>query len=212
MAQSGCAENSRAADFDFQDNDVAQHYTGTASYHGPGVVAGSHNWTPYDAIGTYTNDGVTLILSRFDPVESPPFQVNGLPPYHGTPAFTLSQALPTHGTGQFELDGIPAAPAGQTYKLYLYGTDAAADAGSQFNLAVGSGLPDLGISTTTNAPDPGQSGGPNDIFAEGRNYVAFDDVVPVNGTVTRPEVAPRVILRRHCVLNLCGWQQGTIPS
>ena len=171
-----------ALDFDFQNDIVAVHYTQSV-YNGPGVFPSSHAWSTYYEPGTYTNNGVTLVLSGFNQVAFPNFLVDGPPPYRGTPAFTLSQAIAAQGTGVFELDNIPTAPAGDTYDLVLYGTNFAANAGTAFALTTGSGSADRGINATLNAPDPGQTTGPNDIFSEGRNYVVFDHVIPVNGTI-----------------------------
>jgi hypothetical protein len=116
-----------ALDFDFQNDIVALHYTQSV-YNGPGVFPSSHAWSTYYAPGSYTNNGVTLVLSGFNQVALPNFLVDGPPPYQGTPAFTLSQAIAAQGTGVFELDNIPTAPAGDTYNLVLYGTNFAAKA------------------------------------------------------------------------------------
>jgi hypothetical protein len=173
-----------ALDFDFQDDIVTLNFAQSAPLSGPGVFPSTHTWSGYYEPGTYTNNGVTLVLSGFDAVAIPNFIVSGPPPYQGTPAFTLSQAIYSHGTGEFELENIPTAPAGDSYDLVLYGTNFAANAGTIFALTTGSGTADRGINFTVNAPDPGRTTGPNDLFSEGRNYVVFDHVVPVNGIIS----------------------------
>jgi hypothetical protein len=172
----------RAQDFDFQDDIVALHYS-QSIFNGPGVLPSAHMWTPYYEPGTYLNNGVTLTLSGFDEVSIPNYGVFGPPPNQNTPAFVLSQALTAQETATFELDNIPVAPRGDTYDLVLYATNIAANAGTAFSLTIGSGSADQGISSTLNALDPGQTSGPNDIFSEGRNYVVFDNVIPVMGTI-----------------------------
>jgi hypothetical protein len=131
----------------------------------------------------YLNNGVTLTLSGFDEVSIPNYGVFGPPPNQNTPEFVLSQALTAQGTATFELDNIPATPLGDTYDLILYATNLAANSGTSFSLFTGSGEADQGISSTLNAPDLGQTTGPNDIFSEGRNYVVFHNVIPVNGII-----------------------------
>src|ERR1700733_3876857 len=180
-----------AQDFDFQDDIIALHYS-QSTYNGPGVLPSSHLWTPYFEPGTYVNNGVTLTLSGFDEVAIPNFGVFGPPPHQDTPAFVLSQTLTAQGASTFKqdnilptfkLDNIPAAPFGNTYELVLYATNFAANAGTAFSLLTGSGSADQGLSSTFNALDPGPTSGPNDIFSEGRNYIIFDNVIPVNGVI-----------------------------
>jgi hypothetical protein len=221
-----------AQDFDFQDDIFALHYS-QSIFNGPGVLLGSHIWTPYYEPGTYVNNGVTLTLSGFDEVAIPNYGVFGPPPYQDTPAFVLSQALTAQGTATFELDNIPAAPLEDTYDLVLYATNFAANAGTTFSLFTGSGSADQGISSTHNALDPGQTSGPNGIFGEGRNYVIFDNVIPVNGiiagtaspllseadlnavqlvTVPVPEPATLILAVLLVSLIFLRWQTGYSPA
>jgi len=143
----------------------------------------SSHWTAIYDPGTYFNNGVTLTLGGFPNNGFPQYILDEPAPYLGTPAFVLWQPLSTNTVATFELDNIPDSPAGYTYDLVLYSDNSSANAGTTFALTIGSGTADQGISQTINAPDPGQTTGPNNIFREGANYVLFDNVIPANGTL-----------------------------
>jgi Dockerin type I domain len=183
-----------AQDYNFDDDSTAMEYAGGRTYKGgPGVVQSSQAWTGFEDNGTFVNNSVSLTLSGFPELAFPAVIVNGPDPYQGTPAFILSQALPTgDATDTFALSNVPPAPAGEAYDLILYGTDFDGTGGTEFSVNIGGGFADKEISATANSPAYGQ---PNDAFVEGVNYVVFDNVVPeaglIAGTVSMLPGAPK---------------------
>jgi hypothetical protein len=174
------AATANGESYDFQDTVNSFHFEGSRPL-GPGIYPTTGLWTGYIWNGTYNNNGVSLTLSGFNDVIVPDFVTSAPDPLAGTPAFLLSQAITTNTSGTFELTNIPAAPAGDTYSLYLYGTNAAANAGTLFGLTTAAASPENGMIATVNSPSLGV---PNDSFAEGVNYVLYNNVVPVNGTIS----------------------------
>jgi len=169
-----------AQSYNFQDTLESFHWA-ESPIDGPGVYPTTAPWGGFIYNGPTTNNGVTLTLSGFaDDFAIPEFIVEGRYQYAGTPADVLSQSLATSGVDTFELSNIPAAPAGDTYALYLYASNFNATDATAFQLTTGSGTPDKGIESTINSPSLGT---PNDKFSEGVNYVLFDNVVPVDGIV-----------------------------
>jgi hypothetical protein len=170
-----------AQSYNFQDIVESFHWALSPTA-GPGVYPTSGLWGGFIYNGPTTNNGVTLTLSGFaDDFAIPEFIVDGRYQYAGTPADVLSQSLATSGVDTFEFSGVPLAPAGDTYALYLYATNFNATDATTFNLTTGSGTANKGIYSTKNSPSLGT---PNDAFSEGVNYVLFDNVVPLNGVVS----------------------------
>jgi hypothetical protein len=168
-----------AQNYDFQDESLSLNYTNAPNV-GPGVYPTTGAWSGYEENGAATNNGVKLTLSGFEEVFFPAFIEDGPNPFNGTPAFTLSQSLPTKGMGEFQLTGIPALPAGESYSLYLYGTNIFANDASTFSITSGGGIASDDITSTLNSTILGK---PNDSFAEGVNYVLFNDLLPVDGEI-----------------------------
>lgn len=114
---------------------------------------------------------------------------------NGTPSFLLSTedavnggspGIGTSGAPEGQLT-INDLPQGSKYQLYLYSANYDDNRGSVFSLAAANpGVADLGSNGCVNSVITGSAehGGTNR-FAEGDNYVLFDDVVPdTNGAIT----------------------------
>jgi hypothetical protein len=96
----------------------------------------------------------------------------GIP--NGSPAYLLGYAA-TNSGGNSVTVILENVPPGTNYGLYLYGADYANDLGTTFSLdPFNYGNAHNGISSTVN----GQNGKPAPTFAEGQNFVIFENVTP----------------------------------
>jgi hypothetical protein len=195
LLMSGAAS---AQSYNFQDVVSSSGYS-VAPTVGPGVDPTSSPWTGFQDNGTYVNNGVSLALSGFTSPASNPGMIDGPDPYNGTPAFLLSQSLqtPTSGEGFLELGNVPTPPAGDTYDLYLYGTNFDGTDSTVFQQGI------LGITFNSSS-----LGVPNDSFAENVNYVLLTNIGPQNGVIN---VLVRSVPPGYGIGDLNGLQLVVVP-
>lgn len=170
------------------------------AYNGQGAFSdpGHTTWNLFAASGKPSNTalnsggGSTLVTATLTYGFNNGSQVNVT---NGTPSFLLCTEDAVNGT--FPGIGTSSAPEamltindlpqGNKYQLYLYSANYDDNRGSVFTLAAANpGVADLGSNGTVNGCITGavEHGGTNR-FAEGDNYVLFDDVVPdTNGVIT----------------------------
>lgn len=172
---------------------IAAVYSGQGAFSDPG----NNKWNLFAASGIESGNAVnsagapTVITATLD-FGFNNGSVNGVT--NGTPSYLLcdedavNSGAPGIGTstapeGQLTINDLPQGK----YELYLYSANYDDNRGSVFTLAPANpGVADLGSNGCVNGCITGavEHGGTNR-FAEGDNYVLFDDVVPdTNGDVT----------------------------